>query len=444
MRQSFEFRAIVGALIWIGILAGGIIFARQSFDRAPDATTKLLKYVGKQRRTVSMQYKGTLLMKVGDPVFLNPEIHPDDIAPIGYVSRVVIDDKPTRNLAYTKEATICLFGVAPEIRDGDFLEYHAAPDTAAWALKTMLPKSKRDEISKLILSAYRENQSEIISTLRPVVEASLRDAAEVIRQDMKTAFESREQKIREISQRYQTDLIEKKIVPLVQKEIWPIVRDESEPLAGVVGNEIWKEVSVFRFGWRYLYDKAPFPDRNLTEKEFKRFVDEKAMPILESHVGDFVELQKRLLKRVSANKAVKKTVQESIRTIVNDPEVQDLLSDVFREVFLNNQRLQKVLEERWKGPQAQYAIAMANYRLEPTITEIGVSLFGNPKEEITPEFARVIRHRILHKDSRWLTLHQPEVDNAATEEAILPPSKLPVYVSKSESEIPYLPARDRN
>lgn len=425
------------------MIAGGIIFARQSFDRAPSATTQLAQYIGKQRHVVELEFSGTLLLKVGDPVFLADS---DQVAPIGFVSRVEVEDVgKVRKLAYANKASVCFFGTAPEIREGDIVQYHDAPDTAAWALKTMLPQSKRDEIGALILNAFREHQDEIVATLRPVVEASLKDAASVIREDIKTAFQAREDQIRKIGQRYQSDLVEKEIVPLVQQEIWPIVRQESEPLAGVVGNEIWKEVSVFRFGWRYLYDKTPLPDRKLTEKEFKRFADEKVVPILESHVGDFVELQKRLIKRISANRAVSATVSKSLKTIVQDPEVQDMISEVFREVIMNNSRLQEVLEERWSGPQAKYAMALANYRLEPTIREIGISLFGTPHGEITPEFAKVIRHRILHKDSRWFTLVQSNTSPDELPLRTLPsPKSIPAQIATTESEIPYIPARDRN
>jgi hypothetical protein len=48
---------------------------------------------------------------------------------------------------------------------------------------------------------------------------------------------------------------------------------------------------------------------------------------------------------------------------------------------------------------------MANGRLESTITRIGQALFGSPKGKITPEFARVLRNRVLHKDDRWLVLN---------------------------------------
>ena len=249
--------------------------------------------------------------------------------------------------------------------------------------------------------------------LRPVVEASLREASAVIRDDLKKAFDAREDQLRKIGQRYQADLVEKEIVPLVQSEILPIVKSEGEPLASAIGQEIWNEVSMFRFGWRYIYDKTPLPDKKLTEKEFKRFVDDKVVPILESHVEEIVSVQQAIMKRIVKNEQVKATISKSIKSVVNDPEVQELMGDVFQEVFVKNDRLKGVLEEHWKGPDAQRAMAIANDRLEPTVTEIGVALFGSSSEKITPEFARVLRRRILHKDSRWLTLHVSDADTSA-------------------------------
>jgi len=439
MRQTFEFRAIVGTLIWIGLIAIAIIFARASFSRAPEATTLIAQYVGKQRRTVEINFPSAQLVSVGDAVYLAGD--DKNVAAIGVVSRVKDEQTNHEGLAFVDRAFVTLFGSAPNLSETDYLEYHEAPDSSGWVLQTMLPPSKRKELTKLIVDSYQKNQEDIVSALRPVVEASLRDASNVIRDDLKTAFDSREEQIRKIGQRYQTDLVEKEIVPLVQSEILPIVKTEAEPLASQIGHEIWSEVSVFRFGWRYIYDKAPLPDKKLTEKEFKRFVDEKAVPILESHVEEIVDVQQRIVQQIARNEKVKSTVAKSFKSVVNDPEVQQLLSEVFQEVFVNNDRLKGVLEEHWKGPEAQRAMAIANDRLEPTITEIGIALFGSPREKITPEFARVLRHRILHKDSRWLTLHVSDPEKATDAVRV---NKLPVRISESHAEIPYAPARSVN
>ena len=212
---------------------------------------------------------------------------------------------------------------------------------------------------------------------------------------------------------------------------------------GEVGQEIWGQVSVFRFGWRYLYDKAPLTDQKLTEAEFKRFVDNKAIPILEKHMGEIVELQKTILKKVSANEKVKETVSASLKTIIKDSEVQQLFSEAFQEVFVNNDRLQGVLEERWNGPDARRVMALTNQRLEPTISNIGAALFGTPDGAITEEFARVVRHRILHKDSRWFTLKLANPEEPRSSQAI-EPKIIRGVVSQTNEAIPYVPARKKN
>jgi len=439
MRQNLEYRTVIGALIWIGIIAVSIIFARQSLNRSPDATKQLAQFIGKQQTIVEINLPAKMYLKVGDQVY---EPGTERVSPVGYVSRIDSTDNTNNKLAYSDQCFITFYGSAPTLNDGDFLKYHSAPDSTAWVLQTMFPPEKKEEISKLILASYRKNQAKIVTALRPVVEASLKDATSVIREDLKAAFEAREDKIKTIGQRYQKDLVEEDIIPLIKNEIWPIVSDESRPLADEIGQEIWGEVSMFRFGWRYIYDKTPLPDKKLTEKEFKRFVDEKALPILENHIGDIVELQKSLVKKISANDKVKETMSNSFKEIVSDPEVQDMMSEVFREVFVNNEKLQGALEERWSQPEAQYAVSLTNRMLEPTIAEIGVALFGSPDTKITPEFARVLRHRILHKDNRWFTLHQPVP--GSDEPGTPRPKTLPVEIATEQDLIPYAPARDTN
>jgi hypothetical protein len=463
MRQKFELRAILGMLIWIGLIAVAIIFARHSFQRAPAATSQLSQYITQERQKITIELDSLQMMRIGDLVYLSES---EQVSPIGTVTRIVSDKeteqesvysrtwkwigignqeaaKQRKIVRYANKAEITFFGTAPQLDSNDRLEYHNAPDSTAWVLQTMLHDEKRKEISKLIMDAFRQNQADIVDAFKPVVKASLKEASGLIKQDIEKAFKAREDQLKKIGEHYQSEIVEKELVPLIKDQIWPIVEEESRPLAEMVGQKIWKEVSVFRFGWRYLYDKTPLPDQKLTQKEFKRFVDGKVVPILESHIGDFVSLQKNILQRVSANEKVKAKLAETARTVASDPAVKQLVSEVLQEVFIENDRLQGVLRERWTGPEAQHALNLANQRLEPTINEIGASLFGSPDTKITPEFARVLRHRILHKDSRWFMLvkNEKNSDTLPTGDA---PSSLPVRVVTSYTTAPYAPARDRN
>ena len=133
-------------------------------------------------------------------------------------------------------------------------------------------------------------------------------------------------------------------------------------------------------------------------------------------------LQKKISAKVIKNEKVKRALRESIQAATNDPELQQLLGDVLRDVLVNNPRLQDAMNKQWSSAEAQQAFALANKKLDPVIRKIGISLFGTPEEGVTPEFASVLRRRILHKDSRWLTLKivDPVANEALGESAAMP------------------------
>ena len=77
---------------------------------------------------------------------------------------------------------------------------------------------------------------------------------------------------------------------------------------------------------------------------------------------------------------------------------------------------------------------MANGRLESTITRIGQSLFGSPNGKITPEFARVLRNRVLHKDDRWLVLKPGAAKE--TQASAEPARELALTIGINDTEFP--------
>jgi len=434
MRQKFESRLIFGVLLWIGIIAFTAILLRNTVSSTPRASRMLLDYVTKQRSVVEINFPVQVVLSRGTPVFSSD---PTQINPIGVVSALGGFERNFQGAAWTDSASILFYGNAPRLRRGDLASYHSAPDNTEWVLKTMLSDDKRQEISALIGIAYNENQKDILNAFRPILNESIATASRVVREELNLALEERGRQLEELGARYRKELVEEKIVPLVKSEIVPIVQLESEPLIGEIGQKIWGEVSVFGFGWRYIYDKTPLPDRKLTEREFRRFVEQKAMPIIMSHMDEIIEVQKRVIRNVAKNPKIKASLFESFESVMKDDETQALVSEIFEDVLVNNERLKLALEEQWQSPSAKRAISLANERLEPTINEIGVLLFGSPNGKITPEFARVVRHRILHKDSRWLTIEtQGEIGfNEAQPKSIIG------RVYAEDSSIPYAATR---
>lgn len=406
--RKSETKSIVGALIWIAAIASLGLLLRSSL-KGDQVFAKLKSYFGKQSRTVELYSLEYQRMGFGDPVFLQTD---DETIRVGNVAYIDFGKGYEHcKIGDTHTASVTLYGNAPALQPGDYMEVHQSSQSMDWMIRTMMPPETRQHIGELITQAWTEQQEDLIALFKPLIEDSISNATRIIREDLNAAIENHRDDIDKLSQRYQEQLIQKEILPLVRNEIWPIVQEESQPLVEQVGREIWKEVSVWRFGWRYLYDNSPLPDKKLTEKEFNRFVEKSAVPILENHLEDFIDVQKALISRISANEKVKETVSKSIREVTNDPEFRTLVTSIFREVLVENDRLKQSLNSTWKSPKAQFAMDRANRSLDPVITEIGATLFGSTNTAITPEFARVLRSKVLHKDQRWVTLHSKAAGN---------------------------------
>jgi hypothetical protein len=259
--------------------------------------------------------------------------------------------------------------------------------------------------------------------LKPVVVGGFADAMEVVEDDLAAALVRHREKLEGLASRYQSRVIEQEIVPLVRKEIWPIVERHAKPLANEIGEEMFERVSLWRFGWRALYDKSFLPEKNLMQKEWNRFVSEEALPILESHTSDMVAVQRQILESVAENRKVRLALQRNLTRIVDDPEFRSIVWQIFREVVVDNPRLHQRLEQRWNTAEARRAMQLAADYVEPCVRRIGDLLLGTRQDGIAPEFAQVLRNQILDKDCRWLVMNTPadcKPINGITENTLLP------------------------
>lgn len=434
-------KTIIGVLIWIGLGLGLTSSISRIAERSPQGTRQLVQYATVSRPSVTIRFPGHCPVAVGDFVFADQGEDgaegAEAYSPIGYISRAGDRQTMTGIPVLADIAVVTFFPNAPPLSEYDFLEYHSPAADLGWVVGTMFPPAKRAEITRLIVDTYLLEQEAIVAALRPIVTQSLRDAAVILREDLATAFQKRSAQFQEIGQRYQQQWIEQRIVPLIRDEIWPIVREEAEPLVNQLALEVWREVSLFRFAWRYIYDRSGIPDESLTRAELERFMRDKVAPIFESRLSEIVDLQNRLIARISRNEPIRETISQAVGEIAGDPQIQEIFGEVFREVMIENQQLRDSLADNWNSPEAQAALRQINQRIDPTFAQLGVMLFGSADGEITPEFARVLRNRILHKDNRWFRLH------LSSSGAFSADRELGVRIADPAGQIPYAPARSR-
>lgn len=396
-------RILTGVAVWLllGFLVGR--WLGYSPDPAFSPAGQVARYAVASPTTVKLRFQPPQVIRVGDPVFAGEAIEPA----IGRIVSIPGGPSDRRQAVYAGEAEAELYpGWAEQLDAGRpeelLLEWHSTPGSMGWVVQTMLPPEKRREISESILAALREHQPEIVSNLQPLVLESLRQSGEVIRADLARVIEAKKEPLSRLAARYQIQILQQEIVPLVSQVIWPIIQEEAWPLVSEIGNEIWREASVWRLSWRYIYDSLPFPEQNLTQREFQRIVDENVTPLIVTRLPEIYQVQARIIQRVSSDTRVRETAARVMATVAQDGELQALALEILQEVITNNPHLAEVWRTTWDSAEARQRLDVLNEKLEPTIVGIGELLFGNPRTEITPEFSRVLRHKVLFKDDGWI------------------------------------------
>jgi hypothetical protein len=397
-------RLALGLATWL--FAGAILFwwAEKKMEGAlqEQLFPQLWNYATGRMTSVELRFEEPAYLAVGDPIFI---IQEEKVLQVGQVAKVfaVESGRPTR-AAMAKSGTAAFYPSMTAAGPGAKLSYYSSGDALPWVLQTMLPAEKRARIAGELSAAFENHRAEILAALRPVVEEGLREALLVVEEDLAAALAARREEWSQLGAKYQHEIFDAKIVPLVKQEIWPIVLGHVEPVANEVGQEIWQRASLWRFGWRSAYDKIPLTEQQLARKEWARFLKEEAVPVLEHHGDDFIYLQQEILMDVARNEEVRAAIRESLQHLVTDPELQQLIWGMFREVIVQNPRLRQALERHWNSPQAQQAFQLASERMEPAVGRIAELLFGSAEQGITPEFSRVLRSKVLRKDRRWLLL----------------------------------------
>lgn len=434
--KSGTLKALAGVGFWIALLIAIFAWTNQRAGGNQERLRSLWQFAAASRHQVRLKLSQADLIQVGDQIFLEGS---GGRPAIGRIIRVEGPTSQNRELVYSDYAEAEFYGAAPPLLDGAYLTLHQGPDSLAWVVETMLSPQIRAEILELLRVAFEEHQTDIIQQLQPLLHESLRRSSEVLREDFQRAFAARSTELRAISDRYEAEFFRSKLTPLLREQIWPIIQRESEPLANQIGQELWDQASLWRLTWRILYDASPLPDRDLTRKEFRRFVENHVLPTLESRLPELLELQKRIIAEIFANEEFRETIRGGLEQLALDRELQGQLVGILNDVITDNPRLKQVWREVWTSPAAQAALADANSRLEPTITAIGETMFGNPRKKITPEFSQVLRNKVLFKDQRWLVLHLPRVPDSGTR-----PRELTVVSGDPKAPNPFhVPARNR-
>ncbi|MGI9517080.1 MAG: hypothetical protein ACR2NP_08550 [Pirellulaceae bacterium] len=438
-------RIIIGILLWLAVITvAGLRFATDWIGSDSAASRSLAEYAFKPRTNWDLKFQYRSVVRIGDPVFFE---HEDGrLVQVGALRQVDSPESRSHNETYANWASVTFFSSAPNIEAGDYLTSHETPNSMDWVARYLFPPSRRQEIARLITKVYAEHSQEIMRDLMPILQDAWDEISIIVRDELVESIRKRQPEFERLGVRFREEIVEKDLIPLINEEVWPLVQVQAQPLLEQVGEQIWQRASIWGFGWRAIYDASPLPRRDLTKQEFSRFLENEAMPIIVANLPRFFEAQQVVLEQLVQNPRVIETLRRSLIKIGSDTELQTLMLDVLRETLFENPRLANALRNIWRRPDLQRVLELTDRRMEPTVVRIGESVFGSPYYGVTPEFARILRNKILLKDRRWLILHKAD-DSAEAEPLIRDnqdPDTLIVLRGSSTMENPfYYPARDR-
>ncbi|MFT7676971.1 MAG: hypothetical protein ACI8QC_000948 [Planctomycetota bacterium] len=414
---------LLGVLLWGGLAAGIALRIQRAYAERPETrqvSARLKDFALGQTRRIQLDLPNPDAA-YGDPIFA--QLASGEWIQAGYLSDVLNGEFSSKAQAiwYTHE-------FAP--KDCAFI-YHRNRGTIADVVATLLPPDKRARIAEHFRTASIEHGRSIQAALAPVVERSLRESVPVIEAALMASLAKHSSQAEALGERYEEIFLRQRLVPLVRSEVLPTVQLHTEPVARMIGLELWQRASVWRFGWRALYDSTPLPDRDLLAKEFDRYLQEEVVPVVESHTDDLAEVTQLVVRDVLQNPRLRAELRQMAGEAAADPKLQALLKTVMTEALLKNEALREVWISNWQAQEAQRALNMAGARLDPVIREIGDELFGTKATGIHPDFARVLRNQVLGKDRRWIVAvpggapgndpqQEPVRASSASEHAVYP------------------------
>ncbi|MEM9367633.1 MAG: hypothetical protein AAGD07_16710 [Planctomycetota bacterium] len=337
--------------------------------------------------------------QVGDSVFATRSN--GEWVQVGHISSIASPDANTVSLQQERVLQI-RWHVNPAIAEHvEFVSYRSTGRMEE-VVAMLLPAEKRERLRERIAEAVDRHGDAIARSMLPLVGESIRESLPVIEAALVESLARHQKTVDALVGKYQLEIVQQKLAPIAKEEILPIIRRHGEAPATEIGQEVWSRAPLWQFTWRALYDQSPLPKKELVKEEFRRFVDDEVVPVIEEHMDDIVVAIQKTLADMAANQEIRRALMEAAEEITSDPEARQLARTVISEAILENDRLLAIWQRIWRSDRARLAMRQAGDRLEPVLRGIADEIIGTRADGISPGFARALRNQILGKDRSWI------------------------------------------
>ncbi|MCC9643068.1 hypothetical protein LOC71_12345 [Rhodopirellula sp. JC740] len=416
LKQTSSPARTIGIAFWVAcVLAGGVWLIASSKPESPSPVSAIWTHsetlsidnpkgvlsIGDAAFAKVVASTGDNAKSAGDKTTSNEFASPNEWRQVGHVRSVDLSNQ-TATLAFypTGDSSLATHLDAYSVQ----ATLHRSSGKLDDVLATLLPKPKREQLAQKITLAMREHGREISDAMLPLVIETFRQSLPVIESELSASLNRHHPEIESLTSRFREEILHEQMLPLVRSEVLPVLQKHGREPAENIGREIWGRASLWRFGWRALYDSSPLPERELVREEWSRFVEQEVVPIAENHLDEISVAVEAIIRDLAANETLRDRLGDVALQVIQDEEARELLRTILIESVVENQRLREVWVDVWTSDEAREKLRAAGQRLEPVVREIADEVMGTRSEGIEPGFARVLRNQILGKDKVWLTL----------------------------------------
>ncbi|MHC5078507.1 MAG: hypothetical protein ACYTHN_05785 [Planctomycetota bacterium] len=397
MQKPTLLRVLVGSLVWGALIAGSLVVVHGAIHRSglPQyPTDEVWTYLTTAPTRFHVVYPPGTPADRGDPVCIRKN---GEVVTVGQIRAV--KKEPERTVVLAEWFVAPPF---PLTQDTRFLAI-PNPTTPAWVIDVLLPPERKEALLEDLRGFAQDHHEEIFGTFWPPFEAFLREAFQILGDDLPDVLEHREEEVQKIVDRHKEVTLRKELMPILKEEVWPPIRERSAPLMEEVGQELWERIPMYQLGWRYVYSHLPFTDQEILRRRWNRFLDEEAIPILENHTEDFLEVVREVMVDLSRNPKLSTALKNCLTALVEDPEFIGLIRNVFTDLLSPQGRI-------FSAFRSAFSDAVFVDRLNRLIEALGPTLnrtanrimLDETGTAINPDLARVLRTQILWKDACWI------------------------------------------
>lgn len=435
MFQRWTHKTTAGLLLWmVGLTVAAWLLQRADQNQqVSEAAQRLETFWTTPQVEESAEAFGGVPIQYNDPVFRVVD---------GRFERIAQVIQTTPGYVQSGQAVkFRLFGIDRAEWEQGHLEIHRPARNLGRVAEVMLTDERIDRIRIILEQAQQEHQQQVIEELTPLFREALQELRPVLEKELLRAIQDHRPELDALVDKYKEHILQEKLIPVVESDVVPVVQNHAQPLMEKMGGKMWKRLSLWRFAWRFVYDESLAPQQPLVNQEWQRFLKNEAIPIVRQHSDEIVAMQAAIIEDLTANPRVRQVLRESLDEVANDDDAKQLVRDILQDGLTKNARVQAEIQQFFKDPKTQAALRKVSDRFEPYAVQIGQELFGTP-DQVTREFALVLRHMILKKDQRWLVWKPGRPAGLPADQPF--ENGIPMYWTGELGMPPFFPATEEN